>query len=298
MSSTLKFKKIYIDTKFMTPDSKSTSDFSIELPETMYFDNNSSVFYIDDVCLPHSWYTVEENLNNKLYLHMQKENPVQRWSIIVSLTANNYTGASLASHLQTRMNSSIKGTGKPLDAGSVLTPFTVAYIANTNKLEISFVPIPGGADQFNILTPTDLKTKHNNTFTESYNVTNPGDCNELIGNMEGDSKLYSTGSNSFTSGALNLQPIRNVYMHSSALGNLSNIGPDGSQTVIKKIPIQAEYNNFIFDQTVMYNDYNSCSGQTLKKLDFQLKTSRGEIIPLHGINVSFSLIFSRAQPDA
>jgi hypothetical protein len=282
----------------MTPDSKSTSDFSIELPETMYFDNNSSVFYIDVVCLPHSWYTVEENLNNKLYLHMQKENPVQRWSIIVSLTPNNYTGTSLASHLQAIMNSSIKGTGKPLPANSLLNPFTVVYIANTNKLEISMEPIAGGADQFNILTPTDLKTKHNNTFTESYNVTNPGDCNELIGNMEGHSKLYSTGAGAFTSGALNLQPIRNVYMHSSALGNLSNIGPDGSQTVIKKIPIQAEYNNFIFDQTVMYNDYNSCSGQTLKKLDFQLKTSRGEIIPLRGINVSFSLIFSRAQPDA
>jgi len=298
MSSSLKFKKVYIDTKFMTPDSNSTSDFKIELPETIYFDNNSSVFYIDDICLPHSWYTVEENLNNKLYLHMQKENPVQRWSIIVSLTANNYTGASLASHLQTRMNSSIKGTGKPLPANSLLNPFTVAYIANTNKLEISMEPIAGGADQFNILTLTDLKNKHNNTFTESYNVMNPGDCNELIGNMEGDSKLYSTNALKFTSGALNLQPIRNVYMHSSALGNLSNIGPDGSQTVIKKIPIQAEYNNFIFDQTVMYNDYNSCSGQTLKKLDFQLKTSRGEIIPLHGVNVSFSLIFSRAQPDA
>ena len=49
MSSSLKFKKVYIDTKFMTADSNSTSDFNIELPETMYFDNNSSVFYIDDV---------------------------------------------------------------------------------------------------------------------------------------------------------------------------------------------------------------------------------------------------------
>ncbi len=36
MSSSLKFKKVYIDTKFMTPDSKSTNDFSVELPETMY----------------------------------------------------------------------------------------------------------------------------------------------------------------------------------------------------------------------------------------------------------------------
>ena len=37
---------------------------------------------------------------------------------------------------------------------------------------------------------------------------------------------------------------------------------------------------------------------SLKELDFQFKTSRGEVIPLHGVNVSFSLFFSRAQPDA
>ena len=194
MSSSLKFKKVYIDTKFMSPDSKSTSDFTIELPETMYFDNNSSVFYIDDVCLPHSWYTVEENLNNKLYLHLQKENPLQSWSIIATLTSNYYTGGSLATHLQNIMNSSIKGTGKPLPANSVLNPFTVTYITNTNKLEISMDPIAGGATQFNILTPKDLLSNHHGTFTESYNVKNPGDCNELIGNMEYNDQLYSTNA--------------------------------------------------------------------------------------------------------
>ena len=152
--------------------------------------------------------------------------------------------------------------------------------------------------QFNSLSPKDLKTKDLGVFTETYDVTNPRDCNELIGNLEKYNQLYSNANSKFASGALNLQPIRNVYIHSSALGNLSNIGPDGSQTVIKKVPVLAEFNNFIFDQTVIANDYNSCSGQTLKKLDFQFKTSRGEIIPFHGVNVSFSLVFSRAQPDA
>ena len=70
------------------------------------------------------------------------------------------------------------------------------------------------------------------------------------------------------------------------------------ETVIKKIPVTADYNSFIFDGTVLYNDYNSCSGQTLKKLDFQLRTAKSDIIPLHGENVSFAILFSRAQPDA
>ena len=87
-------------------------------------------------------------------------------------------------------------------------------------------------------------------------------------------------------------------MRLSALGNLSNVGPDGSQTVIKKIPVTADFNNYMFDQTVLYNDYNSCSGQTLKKLDFQFKTSKGEVINFGGLNVSFSIVCSMAHPDA
>ena len=32
-------------------------------------------------------------------------------------------------------------------------------------------------------------------------------------------------------------------------------------------------------------------------LEFQLKTSRGDLIPLHGVNVNFSIIFTRANQD-
>ena len=34
----LKLKKIYVDTKYKSINSKSTSDFSIQLPETIYMD--------------------------------------------------------------------------------------------------------------------------------------------------------------------------------------------------------------------------------------------------------------------
>ena len=94
-----------------------------------------------------------------------------------------------------------------------------------------------------------------------------------------------------------MQPIRNLYLHSSTLGNYNSIGPDGSQTIIKKIPVTSDYNLMIFDQCVLYNDYNDCSQQTIKSLDFQLKTSRGDIVPLHGVDMSFSIVFSRASPD-
>ena len=55
----LPIKKIYIDTRFRTGDSRSHSDFSIDLPTTLLMPEDTG-FYIDDVCIPHAWYTVNE----------------------------------------------------------------------------------------------------------------------------------------------------------------------------------------------------------------------------------------------
>ena len=99
----------------------------------------------------------------------------------------------------------------------------------------------------------------------------------------------------YISGFLNFQPINNIYLHSSSIGNYNSFSCDGSQKIIKKIPVTADYGIVIHDQTVLFNDFNECSHQTIKMLDFQLKDSRNNIIPLHGINVNFSIIFTRSD---
>ena len=40
----LKIKKIYVDSKYKTPDSISTSEFSIQLPETIYMPDNRVMY--------------------------------------------------------------------------------------------------------------------------------------------------------------------------------------------------------------------------------------------------------------
>jgi len=189
MSSSLKFKKVYIDTKFMTPDSRSTSDFKIELPETMYFDNNSSVFYIDDVCIPYSWHTVSENLNDKLYLLVGTSNGSLTYPYIITLAYGNYTPQSLATEIQSKINEQTVN----LNAGNSV--FQVTYNSLTNNIEITIpnpITIAAGLG-FYILTPNDLKTKLGGRFTTSYDVSNPHDCNELIGNYLGDNDYHAKG---------------------------------------------------------------------------------------------------------
>ena len=86
-------------------------------------------------------------------------------------------------------------------------------------------------------------------------------------------------------------------MHSPNLGHSANVGPQYENTIIKKIPISANYNEVIYDQVVLFNDCNDVSGSTLKTLEFQFKDAHGNFINFHGCSVSFSLIFSKANPD-
>ena len=83
MPSSLKYKKIYVDSKFRSPGSESSSDFKFELPETLTFAENT-VFYLDDICIPHSWDTVIENINDRLYfkLYNRATTPYQEFDMI------------------------------------------------------------------------------------------------------------------------------------------------------------------------------------------------------------------------
>ena len=92
-----------------------------------------------------------------------------------------------------------------------------------------------------------------------------------------------------------MQPIRNLYLHSS-IGTYTTVAkrPNGyDNTIINHIAVNSNFNEMIFDELNTSNDWLECGGQTLKKLDFQLKTSTGKIVPLHGVNMSFALIFIR-----
>ncbi len=62
----LEIKKIYVDTRFKTADSKSDTDFNIELPRTFNVPDGV-VAYIDDIVTPISFSTVDDR-NNNLYI--------------------------------------------------------------------------------------------------------------------------------------------------------------------------------------------------------------------------------------
>ena len=94
-----KIKKVYIDSRYKTSDSISNSDFKFELQEQFEVPDNT-VCYIDDISIPHSWYTVED-YNNRLYISHQNTTTNVDDNAVIIIPTGNYTGASFASALQT-----------------------------------------------------------------------------------------------------------------------------------------------------------------------------------------------------
>ena len=85
--------------------------------------------------------------------------------------------------------------------------------------------------------------------------------------------------------------MRNVYSICPNLCTYNVMGSSGERNILKKIPAIANPGELIFDRVTSSSDYIDVSRQTLRVLKFQLKDSFGNIINLHGGNISFSLVF-------
>ena len=219
----LPIKKIYVDTKYKSRDSISNSNFKVGLPITTSFPENS-VFYIDDVSIPHSWYTIEQDINDKLYIYVSPSNPnIDGDGVaykIITISSGIYNGSEIAIEIQTTMETSINNGFFPNLLSCVYNPRK-----NTINITSNYAHW-----KFKILSDDDIFAKLNNAWVgDNYDVNNPRNINDIIGNHIQNSPFY-TLSNGYT-GSLNLQPIRNIYIHSS-LGNYNTWGARGETSIV------------------------------------------------------------------
>ena len=128
----LTIKKIYIDTRHSTADSKSTSDFKISLPNNITLPSNTA-FYITDITVPVSWYTVEAGRNDTIYFRMNGTNYAPSKC---TLPEGNYSLITLGAALCKAMNDNYPFTGAP---GTSLPRFVAAANLANNTITISNV---------------------------------------------------------------------------------------------------------------------------------------------------------------
>jgi hypothetical protein len=281
MATQIPFRKIYIDSRYATKDSVSSSNFKVELPITAQMPDNT-VFYVCDVCIPHSWKTIEEDIHDKLCLYVTKlQGGVRvRQSHIIVLAPGNYTPATFTAELITRLNEEVPDT-----------LYVLLGSDNGITIGISATTANNDADtKFRILTDEEI-TK--DAFFASRGIS--GTCNDIINNED----KFSTGSGDYkeySSGFLSLNWISNIYISSPNLGTFNTIFAGrgrGENNIVKKVPVNAGYGFQIIDSFISTNEFLNCSRQTLQTIEIHLKTGKGLYVPLHGAHVSLSLVFNR-----
>ena len=73
----------------------------------------------------------------------------------------------------------------------------------------------------------------------------------------------------WTSGYVDLHHIRHLYLTSITLGTYNSMALNGEWGILKKIPVSADYNHLVNDQTALGTDYLDCSNQTLSLIEFK-----------------------------
>ena len=274
----LPIKKIYIDTRFMSSDSESSSNFKVDLPTTVTLPEDT-VFYIDDICIPHSWYTIDEERNNKFYFKIGSTSHVK------TVPSGNYSTITLNAILVALMNS-VQNThtantnisGNTVGISTSTTTSNQSYIVDavqyTNELT------------FEILTDNQIKSLNYPQPVQSIN-------NYLINNIP----KVNNNASPYVSPYVNLNPIRNLYITSGNFGGYNTMSISGERGIVKKVPVRANFNEMIYDDAVLGIDYLDCSRQSLSRLEFQLKNAYGNYINLHGNHWSCSIIFAKMKEE-
>ena len=126
----LPVKKIFIDSRYKTQDSINNANFKIQLNENLKSPDNCG-FFITDICIPNTFKTVEQGINDTLYIRFDiyPESITKFYSI--KIPSKNYTGSTLAVQLETLFNDAI---GKYSEN---VWGFKCLYELNTNTLTIT-----------------------------------------------------------------------------------------------------------------------------------------------------------------
>ena len=232
----LEYRKLYIDSRFRTSDSVSSSNFKIELPVTLNLPEGCD-YHLCDIAIPYTWTSVEDEYNDKLYLVLTGQSPTFPYPKTftyskINLDRGNYAAATFATALQAKLGAGI---------------FTVTADTNNNDLTISMISNPVYIG-FHFLTDKELADKRFYFSTLAagissiiditgfqYDVNNLQSANYIIKNVTSN-KLENTPANPFVVRFLEFHHTRNIYITSPNFGVFDSLAVKGMNltSMIKK----------------------------------------------------------------
>ncbi len=152
----------------------------------------NTVFYIDDVCIPVSWYTIDAGRNNKLYVSIDGVNHS------IEIPSGNYTVTTLNTAIVDAMNN------LPLSQDDFVADPQTA----TNRVSIKVT----STRAFQLLTD-------DNAISAGFSAPLQS-MNDVLRNY---TQQINLNGSPYISGYVDLFPIRNIYITSPNLGNFNTM---------------------------------------------------------------------------
>jgi hypothetical protein len=271
----LDMQKIYIDSRFRTANSKSETDFNVELPRSFNVPDGV-VAHIDDIVIPVSWSTIDER-NQNCHVRMYCGGTIAPDKY--TFAPANYDGYQFAAEMELNLNYTATTFGGAITFGCI-------YDRDENMFSVSVSD--ERLDSLKISAPFKMEFLTDEAISTG---SDPNTINTIIRNRV---QTFITEADMYTC-YLDLFQTRNLYLTSSALCSYDTVSNFGMDTIVKKIPCTAGYNKMIFLSSGSTLDGLDVSKRTLRFLDFKLVDSSFRTVPLRGNHFSFSIVFSQKR---
>ena len=273
-SRKLTYSKAFIDSEQRLAGSVSSSDFIVELNETLECFPNT-VMYVIEESIPASIFTTQKGFFENFYLILYNSDDTVNRYITVNLADQVFFASRLSGSIVSGLNSQTNDIQADL--------FGQLYDSDSRTMRLFL-----NSTDYKFKVPTDADLVFGSIW-QGTNLTEPLSINKLIGNY-----IQKEPNISWTSSFFNLIPFNAVYIVCNELSDFYYSSPNSySSGIIKKVPITTNVGGVSFQTaSVLPSDYIDVSNRSFKRLRFRITDATGKTIDLHNHPVSFSLLFA------
>jgi hypothetical protein len=264
-------RKLFIDSR--SRSSGYHNNFTVELPTDVDTSRTTSV-YLASCSFSNTFQSVISGVNQNFYFILRRGSST--FCIAYALPAGQYSGASLATALQSMLDT----TQGPLSTTVVLDA----------QGQLTFSAQVGVTYQFP--TASELRDpawQASNWLGAPYNLSDPQDLNGQL-----HFPFPSSPKNVTVTSNIDLVPYREVYLHSS-ITEFRTLKLSGERDCLARVPIDQDFGNVVVYRHLGPSDSIGCSDKHFRVLSFSFRDWEGKLVPIDQ-PVTIELVFLENDP--
>lgn len=274
MEGELLIRKIYCDSRFRTEGTN--SDYTIDLKQNIECPQNT-VAQLDDVTIPHTWYSVA---NNNRYLYLAERAPGNVYTVRrLDIPQQNYNLDNYAEALESALNSNLPP--------NIPATYVIAQNQRTHTLTIA----APATSAFHFLSDKELEI--NDQAHLAYDKASPQSGNNVIRNFDsnmGTNATNYTYTSTYTTGWCDFLNVHDVYIYSS-LVKMDSLGPNNQTGILAKCPVSQSYGSTIHERLQSEHDYTAVGVTSISQIKLSIRDAHSNLINLNGSSWSATIIF-------